>query len=129
MDMRKKMELKEMACKVLEQTREEELFRDPSKAKNLASLILKLDEMCEKDEYSQRGYSRGGIWDANGYYGASEYAQRRGRDGRYMASNGYSYKDDREDIIMRLEQMGQESGSPAEKSAIDRFVSQLRNMK
>lgn len=119
MNKRKMEDLKEMACKALEQIREEDLQRETGagKAKNLASLVLKLFEMCEKDGYSNRGmnYSRGG-------YPMGEIDPY---DERSYSMRGSSYHGG-SDIMERLERMQRESRSPAERSMIDRIMKEIR---
>ena len=125
---REKIEhIKEMTCRALERVDDSDLktCEGASMAKNLASLYLKLEEM------GQGGYSQGGGWDARGYYGdpMSERGMRYSREGGYREYGGSSYHGDKEALMEQLEQMMRESGSPQERSTIQKFMVQMKNMK
>ena len=52
---------------------------------------------------------------------------RRGEYSREGYSNRYSYADDKEDKIARLEEMMHEAGSESERSMIRNLINQMRN--
>lgn len=87
------MKLKEHICERIDRLDRSDI-ENPSGAeyvKNLASAYLKLCEICEMEEYSQRGYSR---YMDDGRSRDAMYSGRRDAMGRYSRAYGNSYTSD-----------------------------------
>lgn len=132
MDEMKIMRLKDMACKAMDEIDENDLKRPEgaAMAKNLASLMLKLDEIAEAD---MGGYSGAGDWRAEGNYsrargysrnayGMGGYSGRRDSMGRYSRGNGS------DQMIAQLEDMLQEADEH-ERGYIEKAIHGLKNIK
>lgn len=137
MSMKAFEELKDMLCAELDEiARKGEMGAgDLEIVHKLTDTIKNIDKiiMLEDDgEYSQRGYSRGGDWDARGRYDDGNSYANRGQHyvrGHYSrAGRRYSRADGRESMMEHLDMMLDDAKTDKERDVIKRCKAQLENM-